>query len=72
MTNIRHLHPGNPAAVQALVSSFPGIKFKRKALTRDLPFVLESVLGMLLEPDDPRAYGTACRILAATIARLKG
>jgi len=78
MTTVTPLHPTNPAAAAHLIARIPAptAGFDRSQLIGDLPLILTGALEMILCDFDMDAYPTAnlavaCRILAATIDRLR-
>ena len=77
MSNVTDIRPFDIEAARELVNSIPPGKVKRKELVKDLPDILETALGLLLEEVDARrGQGTpgavGCRIVAACISRLRG
>jgi len=72
MSNVHPIRKNNLETAQALIDevNLQG-KFHRKRFLKTLPETLVSALSLVLTLDDPHAYASGCRILAATIARLK-
>jgi hypothetical protein len=78
MTNITDIRQGNTQAAADLIASFPGAdaKFNRKQMIKELPDILETALGMILDdldasPGRTTSGAIGCRIIAACICRLK-
>lgn len=78
MSSITHLHEGNPEARARLMKSVPSPPkdFDREAFIESLPFLLESVLDLILKdfeskPGMNQSSAVGCRILATLIDRLQ-
>lgn len=54
-----------------MIARVPHAVVDREELIRELPVILETALGCLMDAEDPRGFLRGCNILAATVARLK-
>ena len=54
-----------------LIARVPPAVVDRELLLQELPEILETALGCLMDAEDPKGFIRGCNILAATVARLK-